>query len=152
MDKSHFNQNDRVDEGKITIKRRYTENYPARTVGKSARIRNKMLEAISDGAITQEEFNSIIAELSSDSKRWLSRNSKLFNITEAGITLTGLGKKILSQITVNEKTEKNPEIWVPGKFDKEVSKLDADELTLDNIKKLQLKKNSDLSIENGFTL
>ena len=139
MDKSHFNQNDRVDEGKITIKRRYTENYPARTVGKSARIRNKMLEAISDGAITQEEFNSIIAELSSDSKRWISRNSKLFNITEAGITLTGLGKKILSQITVNEKTEKNPEIWVPGKFDKEVSKLDADELTLDNIKKLSKK-------------
>jgi hypothetical protein len=139
MDKSHFNQDDRVDEGKITIKRRYTENYPAKTVGKSAKIRNKMLEAISDGAITQEEFDSIIAELSSDSKRWLSRNSRLFNITEAGITLTGLGRKILSQITVNEKTEKNPEIWVPGKFDKEVSKLSADELTLDNIKKLSKK-------------
>ena len=139
MNKSHFNQDDRVDEGKITIKRRYTENYPAKTVGKSARIRNKMLEAISDGAITQEEFDSIIAELSSDSKRWLSRNSRLFNITEAGITLTGLGKKILSQITVNEKTEKNPEIWVPGKFDKDVSKLTADELTIDNIKKLSKK-------------
>ena len=139
MDKSHSNQDDRIDEGKITIKRRYTENYPAKTVGASARIRNKMLEAISDGAITQDEFNSIIAELSADSKRWMSRNSKLFNITESGITLTALGKKILSQITINEKTKKNPEIWVPGKFDKDLSKLTADEITIDNLKKLSKK-------------
>ena len=140
---------------KVTLKRRYTENYPAITAGKHARIRNKMLEAISDGKITQGEFDSILKELSSNGKRWTRNNSKYFNVSEDGISLSRFGKRALQSITVNEeqpeindkplemkvneKTTKNPEIWVPGAFDKELSKMPNDQITYDVVKKLAKK-------------
>jgi hypothetical protein len=87
---------------KVTLKRQYTENHPAITVGKSADIRNRMLEAIKDGKITQEQFNTILSEMSNDSSRWLKRNSRFFNVSEDGVTLSKYGVKILNTITVNE--------------------------------------------------
>ena len=58
---NNFNQF--LEEGKnIQIKRRYTENHPASTVGKTAKVRNKVLKAVKDGVITEEEFNSILSE------------------------------------------------------------------------------------------
>ena len=48
---NNFNQF--LEEGKnIQIKRRYTENHPANTVGKTAKVRNKVLKAVKDGVIT----------------------------------------------------------------------------------------------------
>jgi hypothetical protein len=102
MERDHFDQSDRLNERKVTLKRRYTENHPAITAGKAARIRNKMLEAIADGKITQDEFNMMLSELSADSKRWMKRNSKYFNVSEDGVTLSKSGSRILNQI----KTEK----------------------------------------------
>ena len=99
----YIEESNSANESKIVIKRKYTESYPAVTVGKSAKIRNKMLEAISDGKITQEEFNSILKEMSTDSPRWMRRNNKFFSISEEGISLSKFGKKALSQITVNEE-------------------------------------------------
>jgi len=113
----------------ITTKRKYTENHPASTVGKSARIRNKMLEAIKDGKISQLEFDAILKEMSSDSKRWMKRNSSMFNVSEDGISLSGFGNRILRGITINEKTMKNPETWVPGGFDKDISKYKNKDIT-----------------------
>ena len=95
---------DFIQEGKkITLKRQYTENHPAITVGKSARVRNKMLEAVADGKITQEEFDNILKEYSSNSSKWMKRNAKFFNVSEEGISLTGFGKKALSAISINEE-------------------------------------------------
>ena len=146
-----------VTEGKrVTLKRRYTENHPAITAGKNARIRNKMLEAIgNDGKITQEEFDNILKELSSNGKRWTRNNSKYFNVSEEGISLSKFGKRALQSITVNEeqpetndkplemkvneKTTENPEIWVPGAFDKELSKMPNSQITYDVVKKLAKK-------------
>lgn len=88
---------------KITLKRRYTENHPAVTAGKSARVRNKMLEAIADGKITQEEFNNILKEFSKDTSKWTRRNAKYFNVSEDGISLSAFGKRALKAITVNEE-------------------------------------------------
>jgi hypothetical protein len=102
MERDHFDQSDRLNERKVTLKRRYTENHPAITAGAAARIRNKMLEAIADGKITQDEFNSMLSELSADSKRWMKRNSQYFNVSEDGVTLSKSGSRILNQI----KTEK----------------------------------------------
>jgi hypothetical protein len=99
---------DFIQEGKkITLKRQYTENHPAITVGKSARVRNKMLEAVADGKITQEEFDNILKEYSSNSSKWMKRNAKFFNVSEEGISLTGFGKKALSAISINENESVN---------------------------------------------
>ena len=99
-----MNFQDFLNEGsKITLKRRYTENHPAVQVGKSARVRNKMLEAIADGKITQEEFDAILKEYSKDSSKWIRRNTKYFNVSEDGISLSIFGKRALSQIAVIEE-------------------------------------------------
>ena len=46
---------DFLSEGKkIQIKRKYTENHPASTVGKTASVRNAVLKAVKDGVITEE--------------------------------------------------------------------------------------------------
>ena len=77
-----------INESKIQIKRKYTENHPAKTVGKSARIRNKMLEAASDGKLTKKEFESILREMSTDTGRWMRRNSRYFTLSEESISLS----------------------------------------------------------------
>lgn len=88
---------------KVTLKRKYTEKYPAITAGKHAKIRNKILEAIGDdGKITQEELDNILKELSSNGKRWMRNNSKYFNVSEEGISLSKFGRRILQSITINE--------------------------------------------------
>ena len=89
-------------ERKIQTKRKYTENHPAKTVGKTAKIRNKILEAIKDGKLTQDEFDTLVKELSSDHKRWMKRNGKMFNVSEDGISLSKFGRRILKGIVVNE--------------------------------------------------
>ena len=96
-----------IEERNITIKRKYTENYPALKVGKAAKIRNKVLEAVKDGKITKEEFESILKEMTTDSARWIRRNTKYLNVSEDGITLSKTGKRILNELTpsldINEK-------------------------------------------------
>ena len=97
--------NDFLNERKITLKRRYTENHPAQTVGKTAAIRNKMLEAVKNGRITQEQFNNILKEYSNDSSRWMKRNAKFFNVSEEGVTLTKYGTKALSSLLESTNIE-----------------------------------------------
>lgn len=104
MEENSFNHF--INEGrKLTFKRRYTENHPAMTAGASARIRNKVLEAIADGKISQDEFDAIISELSNDSSRWVKRNSRYFNVSEDGISLSKFGMRIFNQIKINENNQ-----------------------------------------------
>ncbi len=93
-----------VNERNITIKRHYTDKNPAVTVGKAAKVRNKMLEAIKDGQLSQEDFNNILKEMTTDSKRWLRRNAQCFNVSEDGITLSKTGSRILKNVMVSEAT------------------------------------------------
>jgi len=83
--------NNFLNERKVVVKRRYTEAYPAKNVSTNARVRNVILDAISDGHITKEEMNRILTELQAN-KRWLKRNSSLFNISEdqEGVTTYSL--------------------------------------------------------------
>lgn len=39
---------DFLNEKKVTLKRRYTETHPAMEAGLTARVRNKMIEAVAD--------------------------------------------------------------------------------------------------------
>ena len=124
-----------LNESKIQIKRKYTENHPAKTVGKAAKIRNKMLEAASDGKITKEEFDAILREMSTDTGRWMRRNSRYFNVSEESVGLSKIGQRILNELqkelVVNEKASvftmanaKAEEIF--GEFG--IATLDFDEL------------------------
>lgn len=133
-----------VTEGRVTLKRRYTENHPAITVGKNANVRNKVLEFIKDGRITKEAFEKFVSDISNRSKSWTKNNSKYFTISEDGVSLSKFGKKVLSSITVNEATTKNPEIWVPGGFDKEVGKIPNQKIDVATITKIAKKYDVDI--------
>lgn len=89
-------------ESKITVKRKYTENYPVVTVGKHASIRNKIIEALKDGELTKEAFDILVSGLTEDSKRWLRRNATFFNIQEDKVTLSKTGQRVLNNITENK--------------------------------------------------
>ena len=96
--------NNFLNEKKIVVKRRYTEAYPAKNVSTNARIRSVILDAISDGHITEEEMSKILSELRAN-KRWLGRNKTLFNISEdqAGIktfSLSPYGLRVKNKTTI----------------------------------------------------
>ena len=132
----------------ITVKRKYTEKYPANTVGHFAKVRNNVLEAIADGTITQEQFDAIVSKISNNSKRWVRSNANCFVISEEGVSLSSLGKKILKGITVNEKTTKNPQVWVPGAFDKEVSTLKTSQITKEKV--IELAKKHEVGVVDAI--
>ena len=92
-----------LNEKNITIKRRYTDTHPAKTVGHNARVRNKIIEALKDSKLTLDEFNEIIKSHSTSPKRWSRNNKRFFKIEEDGVSLSGYGKKVLKTIQpVNE--------------------------------------------------
>ena len=95
--------NNFLNEKKIVVKRRYTEAYPAKNISTNARVRSVILDAISDGHITEEELTRILTTLEAN-KRWLSRNKTLFNISEdqEGIVtyaLSPYGKRVKDRTT-----------------------------------------------------
>ncbi len=96
--KKPIKESSEVNESRIVVKRQYTENYPASTVGKHAGVRNKIIEALKDGQLTKEEFEQLVSGLTEDSKRWLKRNATFFNIQEDQVSLSATGKKILKSI------------------------------------------------------
>jgi hypothetical protein len=98
---------DVISEKRVTVKRRYTEKHPAKNISTAARVRNSIIEAMGDGVLTEEELTKILQELKAH-KRWLSRNTKLFNISEDqnGTKTYGLspyGKRVKSKtLKINE--------------------------------------------------
>ena len=76
-----FNIDDYISEKKVTVKRRYTEKYPARKMSTAARVRSAIFTAMGEGVLTEEELKSALASVKAH-KRWLSRNVSLFNISE----------------------------------------------------------------------
>ena len=93
---------------KIQIKRKYTENHPAQSVGKSANVRNEILKAVKDGVITEEEFTKILSKLSGDHKQWRTRNTKYFSVSEEGVKLSKWGRRILSEVEEAPKLKAFP--------------------------------------------
>lgn len=96
----------KIDEGKIVLKRQYGENSAVTTI-KETKVRNKVLAALKDGQLSHEDFKAIVNEFSADSKKWLNRNARYFSVSEDGVTLSNYGSKVLSHI--NESEEINEE-------------------------------------------
>lgn len=102
-----------LDEGKIVLKRKYTENYPEKNVRQKANIRNTIIEALRDKKLTLSEFNEIVSQHSKSPSKWTKRNARFFDIKEDNVTLSGYGNKIANTIQpVNEgKKEITKKHW-----------------------------------------
>jgi hypothetical protein len=108
-----------LDEGKIVLKRKYTENYPEKNVRQNANIRNTIIEALRDKKLTLSEFNEIVSSHSKSPSKWTKRNARFFKIEEDNVTLSGYGNKIAKTIQpVNEKNyDKKSVLKALGKND-----------------------------------
>lgn len=101
------NISDYLIEKRVIVKRKYTEQYPAKIASTAAKVRNSLFTAMSDGVLTEEELLKILAETNVN-RRWLSRNISLFKISEDenGVkryTLSKFGQRIHSRtIGINE--------------------------------------------------
>jgi len=93
--------NDFLGEGKVRVKRRYTENYPSKHVYSGASIRNAVLSAIKDGVVTEEEFQKILDEAGA-SRIWKYKYSHFFDVNEEGVRLSSKGLKLCPAEKVEE--------------------------------------------------
>ena len=94
-----------VNEGKIVLKRKYTENYPEKNVRKGTTVRNAIIEALRDKKLTLSEFKEIVSRHSKSPNKWTQRNKRFFTIEEDNVSLSKYGTKILDSLEpVNEKT------------------------------------------------
>ena len=98
----------KIDEGKIVLKRQYGANSAVTTI-KETKVRNKVLAALKDGQLSHEDFKAIVNEFSADSKKWLTRNARYFSVSEEGVTLSSYGSKVLSHINESEEVNEAKE-------------------------------------------
>jgi hypothetical protein len=114
---------DKIEEGKIVLKRQYGTNSAVTTI-KETKVRNKVLAALKDGQLSHEDFKTIVNEFSADSKKWLNRNARYFSVSEEGVTLSSYGSKVLSHI--NESEEVNEAKSLLFSFDYNTDEDDVD--------------------------
>ena len=94
-----------VNEGKIVLKRKYTENHPEKNVRQGATIRNSIIEALRDKKLTLSEFNEIVAKHSKSPNKWTQRNKRFFKIEEDSVTLSKYGNKIANALVTESVNE-----------------------------------------------
>jgi len=108
-----------LNEKKVQVKRKWG-SYPAKRTSTSARVRNAIFDAMTDGIITEDELKRILFEIGANSK-WLSKNKNLFIISEVdGIASYGLskfGKRIFNAISLSENVHGNPNMNTQGMND-----------------------------------
>ena len=99
-----LNMDDFLTEKRVVYKRKYTENYPAKTASTAARVRNAVMSAMADGVLNEEELQEILRTANAG-PRWLQRNGDLFKITEdetgRSYCLSNKGMRI-AKATLNE--------------------------------------------------
>jgi hypothetical protein len=77
-----------VNEGKVTIKRKYTDLHPSLTVSTNAPIRERILSFLKEaGTVTHDELMEFIAGMNeesggSTSRKWVNKNTQYFVIKE----------------------------------------------------------------------
>lgn len=106
-----------IGEGKkVTIKRKYTDTHPAKTVQLKSPVRNKVLSFISEkNVVSRDDLIEFLKGMNEEFGRktsisWVSRNSKLIKkiIEKDGsvnYTLTKFGKSVLNKTDVSEDGE-----------------------------------------------
>ncbi len=81
---------------RIQVKRKYTEMYPAKHVGRDARVRNEIIKYIgSNNIVSIDEFEHLISTKSNNSLIWKKKNQHLFEKDEKGyVKLSKIGRRI----------------------------------------------------------
>tara|TARA_Y100000389_G_scaffold2066_1_gene2078 strand:- start:778 stop:1632 length:855 start_codon:yes stop_codon:yes gene_type:complete len=122
-----------ISEARVTVKRRYTENHPAKNISTAARVRNSVIEAMGDGVLTEEELSKILQELKAN-KRWLGRNTKLFNISEdqngiKSYALSPFGKRVMKKTIAVNESKQDLESGKSYKVKRNFASADGEEIT-----------------------
>jgi len=97
-----------LNEGKVTVKRKYTDKYPMKEVSSKAPIRERILSFVKEaGRISHEDLMEFIASMNeenggSTSRKWVNKNSHYFHITEKNgvktYRLSALGERVHNAI------------------------------------------------------
>lgn len=95
---------DFLNEGKVSVKRKYTEKYPSKIVSSHGPIREKILSFVKEKeTVSHEEMMEFVKGMNEESggatsRKWLNKNPNYFKITEKnGIKtykLSSLGEKV----------------------------------------------------------
>lgn len=96
--------------GRITLKRKYTSNHPAKRVNANARVRNQVIEFVArKGKVTLSELQNFLKDIAASekaAKNWLRTKKGLFKIEEDEVTLSTKGSKIYKSVmSLNEMNE-----------------------------------------------
>ena len=111
-----------VNEGKIVLKRRYTENYPEKNVNNKTTVRNAIIEALRDKKLTLSEFKEIVSQHSKSPNKWTQRNKRFFTIEEDNVSLSKYGAKILDSLEILLKEGAVSEIQFLSQKNKVIAK------------------------------
>ena len=106
---NHVNNfEDFLNEAKVSVKRKYTENHPAKHVSSHGPIREKVLAFVKEnGEVTREELLKFFKGMNEEtggatSRKWLNKNTHLVSVSEKNGTktysLTKLGKRLHEKI------------------------------------------------------
>lgn len=103
-----------LNEGKVTVKRKYTESHPEKAVSEYAPIREKVLSFInSNGTVTHKQLLEFFKSLNEESggatsRKWLNKNTVYFNIKEKNgdktYSLSNFGKRVHESILKQKTT------------------------------------------------
>ena len=97
-----------INEGKVTVKRKYTDAYPSKEVSVNAPIREKILSYVKEvGRVSHEELMEFISGMNEEnggatSRKWVNKNTRYFRISEKNgekiYRLSSLGERVHAAI------------------------------------------------------
>lgn len=97
-----------LNEAKVTVKRKYTDNYPAKHVNVNGPIREKILSFVKEkGTVSYNEMMEFVKGINEESggntsRKWLNKNTKYFKVTEKNgvktYKLSSFGEKVHNAI------------------------------------------------------
>jgi len=100
-------------EGRVIFKRKYTENYPAKSVSDAAPVRERVLSYVREkGTVTHKELMEFFKGLNEEtggttSRKWVNKNTRYFVVKEKNgtktYTLSPIGKRVHESI-MKQKT------------------------------------------------
>lgn len=97
-----------INESKVTVKRKYTDAYPAQHISSNGPVRERILSFVKEkGEVSHEDMMEYVKGVNEEtggntSRKWLNKNARYFTIKEKnGIKtyrLSSLGEKVHHQI------------------------------------------------------